>query len=261
MRRDCLGQPLGTGIYGLARWAPFVFAAAGHLVALVGLLFIRRRFQAERRDTPWRIGAELAEGFGWLLRQRFLRAAISLVAVTNILFTALSLAVVLIIKEGGGSPASVGLIGLFSGTGGIVGALSGSYFVRRMHPGSVMLSIFAIWAVLMPMITLTSSVWVLAALFVGSSFAGAVLNVLAGVYQVRVTPDGMQGRVGAVSGLLSSGASSLGALAGGWALGAYGTTATVLGVGAVMVATLAVAALIPAVRGARRPKDPGVTGI
>ena len=124
-----------------------------------------------------------------------------------------------------------------------------------------MLSIFAIWAVLMPMITLTSSVWVLAALFVGSSFAGAVLNVLAGVYQVRVTPDGMQGRVGAVSGLLSSGASSLGALAGGWALGAYGTTATVLGVGAVMVATLAVAALIPAVRGARRPKDPGVTGI
>ncbi|MGW7415280.1 MFS transporter [Streptomyces sp. NPDC054863] len=247
-----LGQPLGTAMYGLARWSPFVFAALGHLVALLSLLSIRRKFQAERGERPWRLRADMAEGFSWLLRQRFLRAAILLVAVTNILFTALSLTVVLIIKEGGGSPASVGLIGLFSGAGGIIGALSGSYFVRRMNPGTVMISIFAIWTLLMPMLTLSSSVWVLAALFVGTSFAGAILNVMAGVYQVQVTPDEMQGRVGSVSGLLSSGANSLGALAGGYALSSFGTTTTVLGVGVVMLATLVAASLVPAVRQARR---------
>jgi predicted MFS family arabinose efflux permease len=247
-----LGQPLGTAMYGLARWTPFVFAALGHLVALLSLLFIRRKFQAEQRGRPWRLRADMAEGFNWLLSQRFLRAAISLVAVTNFLFTALSLAVVLIIKEGGGSAASVGLIGLFSGIGGVVGALSGSYFVQRMNPGTVIIAIFASWTVLMPMITLTSSVWVLAALFVGTSFAGAILNVMAGVYQVQVTPDEMQGRVGSVAGLLSSGANSLGALAGGYALSAFGSTPTVLGAGAVMLATLVVASLVPAIRQARR---------
>ncbi|MER6610930.1 MFS transporter [Streptomyces sp. NPDC000927] len=252
-----LGQPLGSSLYGVARWSPFLFAAASHLIALVGLLMIRKEFQAERpRDTPWRLRAEIAEGFGWLWGQRFLRAAISLVAVTNILFQALSLALVLIIKQNGGSPATVGVIGLVSGIGGIAGALTGSRFVRRLNPGTVMITIFAVWAALMPLVALTSHVLLLAALFAGTSFAGAILNVMAGVYQVSVTPDGMQGRVGAVAGLLSSGAGSLGALGGGFALSAVGSTRTVLAVAAVMLATVVAAALIPAVRGARRPDAP-----
>ncbi|MBQ0984631.1 MFS transporter [Streptomyces sp. F63] len=253
------GQPLGSSLYGVAKWFPFLFAAASHVVALAGLLMIRKKFQAERAaDTPWRLRAEVAEGFGWLWGQPFLRAAISLVAVTNILFQALSLALVLIIKESGGSPATIGLIGLVSGIGGIAGALTGSRFVQRLNPGTVMIAIFAVWAALMPLVALTSQVLPLAAVFAGTSFAGAILNVMAGVYQVRTTPDHMQGRVGAVAGLLSSGASSLGALAGGFALTAVGSTTTVLGVAAVMLATLVAAVLIPAVRGARRVPDQDV---
>lgn len=247
-----LGQPLGSSLYGAARWSPFLFAALSHLLALVSLLCIRRSFQEERASKPWRLRAEMAEGLTWLLRQRFLRAAISLVAVTNVLFQALTLALVVIVKESGGSPASIGFIGLVSGIGGVAGALTGSQFVRRMNPGTVMISIFAVWAALMPVVALTSSVYVLAGIFAGTSFAGAILNVMAGVYQVQVTPDEMQGRVGSVAGLLSSGASSLGALAGGFALSATGSTVTVLAVGAVMAATLAAAVMTPAVRGARR---------
>ncbi|MFC4492558.1 MFS transporter [Streptomyces ovatisporus] len=251
-----LGQPLGSSLYGAARWSPFVFAAASHLLALVSLLCIRKKFQTERREEPWRLRAEMAEGFAWLLRQRFLRAAISLVAVTNVLFQALSLALVLIVKESGGSPASIGFIGLVSGAGGIIGALTGSQFVQRMNPGTVMISIFAVWSALMPVVALTSNVYVLAALFAGTSFAGAVLNVMAGVYQVQITPDEMQGRVGSVAGLLSSGASSLGALGGGFALSAVGSTGTVLAVGAVMAATLVTAVLVPSVRRAKRTESP-----
>ncbi|MFJ8691312.1 MFS transporter [Streptomyces roseolilacinus] len=252
-----LGQPLGSSLYGAAKWSPFLFAAVGHLAALVGLLLIRSRFQtAERRHEPWRMRAEIGEGFTWLWGQRFLRAAILLVAVTNILFQALSLALVLIVKESGGSPATIGLIGLVSGVGGIAGALTGSRFVRRLHPGTVMISIFAVWAALMPLVAVTTNVFVLAALFAGTSFAGAVLNLMAGVYQVQTTPDAMQGRVGAVAGLLSSGASSLGALAGGFALAAVGSTTTVLAVAAVMLGTFVTAALTPAVRGARRDGTP-----
>nr|WSZ99196.1 MFS transporter [Streptomyces sp. NBC_00857] len=253
-----LGQPLGSSLYGVARWSPFVFAVVAHVAALVSLLSIRREFQTERRRSPLRLRAEMAEGFRWLLGQRFLRAAISLVAVTNILFQALALALIVIVKENGGSPAAIGVIGLVSGLGGIAGALCGSQFVRRLRPGPVMISIFGVWTVLMPMVALAHEVYLLAALFAGTSFAGAVLNVLAGVYQVRMTPDEMQGRVGGVSGLLSSGASSLGSLAGGFALSAAGSTRTVLGVGAVMLATFVAAALIPAVRRARHVDEADV---
>ncbi|MEU9316905.1 MFS transporter [Streptomyces sp. NPDC048295] len=253
-----LGQPLGSSLYGVARWSPFVFAAVSHVAALVSLLSIRREFQTERRRSPLRLRAEMAEGIRWLLGQRFLRAAISLVAVTNILFQALTLALILIVKENGGSPAAIGVIGLVSGLGGIAGALSGSQFVRRLRPGPVIIAIFGVWTVLMPLVALAQEVYLLAALFAGSSFAGAVLNVLAGVYQVRMTPDEMQGRVGGVSGLLSSGASSLGSLAGGFALSSVGTTRTVLGVGAVMLATFVASALIPAVRCARRADEADV---
>ncbi|KUN95715.1 MFS transporter [Streptomyces caeruleatus] len=261
-----LGQPLGSSLYGVARWSPFVCAALAHLAALISLLCIRRDFQSERPRTPLRLRAEMAEGFRWLLAQRFLRAAISLVAVTNILFQVLSLALVLIVKESGGSPATIGVIGLVSGLGGIVGAVSGSQLVRRLRPGPVMISIFGVWTVLMPMVALTDEVYVLAALFAGTSFAGAVLNLLAGVYQVRMAPDEMQGRVGGVAGLLSSGAGSLGSLAGGFALSSVGARRTVLAVGVVMLATFVATALIPAVRGARRidendtpAGDPGKT--
>ncbi|MEU6095300.1 MFS transporter [Streptomyces sp. NPDC047079] len=251
-----LGQPLGSAAYGWARWSPFFTAALGHLLALVSLLCIHGRFQTPREPAPWRPRAELAEGFQWLLRQRFLRSAITLVAVTNVLFQALSLALVLIIKEGGGSPAAIGLVGVVSGIGGVVGAVGGSRVVRRLNPGTVMIAVFSVWALLMPLVALTSNVFLLGALFAGTSCAGAVLNVMAGVYQVQATPDELQGRVGGVAGLLSSGAGSLGALAGGYALGRLGSTGTVLAVGAVMAATAVTAALIPAVREARRPDGP-----
>ncbi|MFJ4524720.1 MFS transporter [Streptomyces sp. NPDC088810] len=249
-----LGQPLGSALYGAARWSPFLAAALGHLLALSGLLLIRRKFQTPRAPAPWRPRAELAEGFAWLLGQRFLRAAISLVAVTNILFQALSLSLVLVIKEGGGSPAEIGIIGVVSGLGGIAGALTGSHVVRRLRPGTVMICVFAVWTLLMPLVALTADVVLLGALFAGTSFAGAVLNVMAGVYQVQATPDELQGRVGGVAGLLSSGASSLGSLGGGYALEQTGSTGTLLGVGAVMAATTLAAALIPSVRTARRPE-------
>ncbi|HUQ57174.1 MFS transporter [Lentzea sp.] len=242
-----LGQPLGSVLFALVRWAPFVFTALGHLVALVTLLLIRKDFQTERGPRK-NLRAEIAEGVGWLLRQRFLRSAVLLVAVTNVLFQVLSLSLALIVKESGGSPAVIGVIGAASGVGGVLGAMSGSWFVRRLRPGMVIITVFAAWALLMPVVALTANPVVLGGLFAGMSFAGALINVMAGVYQVQVTPDEMQGRVGSVAGLLSSGANSFGALAAGFLLAAWGTGHTVLGVAAVMAAVAVTAWLTPVVR-------------
>lgn len=247
-----IGQPLGSFFFALLRWLPFVFAAISHLVALVMLLFIRVEFQTERRAKPRRLRTELAEGVGWLFRQRFLRAVVLLVAGTNVLFQVLSLALFLVVRQSGGSPAVIGVIGAVSGVGGIVGALGGSWFVKRLSPAAIVIGTFTVWTLLMPLVALTANAFLLGAVFAGMTLAGALMNVTAGVYQVQITPDGMQGRVGSVAALLSSGTNSLGALSAGFLLESLGTTPTVLGVGVVMLVITVVAALSPAVRSANR---------
>ncbi|MER6365954.1 MFS transporter [Kitasatospora sp. NPDC001527] len=245
-----LGQPLGSSLFTVSRGLPFVFTAAGHLFALLTLLAIRKDLQSERTAVRKDLRAELAEGFAWLWRQRFLRTAVSLVAGTNILFQVLSLTLVVIVKESGSSPAVIGVIGTVSGVGGVCGALAGSWFGRRFSVSAILRGVFAAWTVLMPMVALSDNPLALGGVFAGLTFAGALMNVAAGVYQVQVTPDRLQGRVSSVAMLLTSGTNSLGPLIAGFLLGAVGTTSTVLGVGVAMLVTTVAALLSPAVRDA-----------
>ncbi|WP_121717430.1 MFS transporter [Streptomyces sp. E5N91] len=245
------GQPTGSSLFVLARWAPFLFTAVLHLVALVNLLFIKSRFQSDRAPRRRRLRTEVAEGIGWMFRQEFLRTAILLVSVTNVLFQALRLAIVVIINEHGGSPAFMGVIGVLSGVGGISGAMLGPLMVRRFHPGAVITGVFAVWTCAMPLVAMTSQPVFLGALMSVMLFAGALINVIAGVYQVQVTPDELQGRVGSVASLISSGANSMGPLLAGLLLASVGGSRTVLCLSVVMAAVTVTALLSRPIRAAR----------
>ncbi|MEO3755196.1 MFS transporter [Streptomyces sp. B6B3] len=250
------GQPTGSALFVVSRWAPFVFAAVLHAAALVNLWRVRSRFQRARTARRSRLRAEIAEGITWLFHQRFLRAAILLISVTNVLFNALRLAIVVIINEDGGSPAVMGIIGIISGVCGIGGALLGPSVVRRLRPGAVIIGVFMVWTVAMPFVAATSHPVALGALLGVMVCVGALINVIAGVYQVQVTPDELQGRVGGVANLISSGANSLGPLIAGLVLASFGGTRTVLGLSAVMAMVTVAALLSPPIRTARlRPAD------
>ncbi|MEU0076130.1 MFS transporter [Streptomyces sp. NPDC006332] len=250
-----LGQLGGSSLYAVARWLPFLLTAVSHLTALITLLLIRKKFQSERPQAPRDLRREVGEGLTWVWRQRFMRAAVGLIAGSNILFQVLSLALVLIVKENGGSPATIGLIGTVSGVGGILGALTGSWFLKRLSPGAIVTGTLAVWALLMTPVALVDQPVLIGALFAGMSFAGALLNVAAGVYQVQITPDEMQGRVTSVFALIGSGMNSAGALAGGLLLAAFGTTPTVTAVAAAMAAMALVAVLSPVIRTAGRTPE------
>lgn len=239
-----LGQLSGSSLFGVARWLPFLLTAATHLTALFTLLLIRKKFQTERSQAPRDLRREMGEGLVWVWEQRFMRA-----------FQVLSLALVLIVKEHGGSPATIGLIGAVSGVGGVLGALSGSWWLKRLPPGAIVTGTLAVWALLMSPIALVSQPAVIGALFAGMSFAGALLNVAAGVYQVQITPDAMQGRVTSVFALIGSGMNSAGVLVGGLLLAAFGTTPTVTGVAAVMAGMALIALVSPVIRTAGRTTE------
>ncbi|MEU0674551.1 MFS transporter [Streptomyces sp. NPDC006172] len=244
-----LGQPTGAVLFQAFRWLPFGVAAFTHLFALITLLLIPGSFQDERAEAEKRsVRAEIGEGIAWVWRQRFMRAAIIIVGGSNLLFQVLNLALVLIVKEGGYAPSYMAVIGVIEGVGGIAGALTASWFMKRLPLPALLIGALVVWAALMAGIAVTGHPVVLGALCAGTSWAGALLNVAAGVHQVRVTPDAMQGRATSVFGLVGSGMNSLGALVGGFLLAAAGAYWSVLAAAAGM-ALLALAALAtPAVR-------------
>lgn len=219
-----------------------------HLVALCTLLLIRRDLQGERSAPASSLRTEVGEGLRWVWGRRFMRAAVGLLAGSNLLFQILTLTLALVIKENGGSPVQIGMIGLVAGVGGVAGALAGSRAAGRAAPRAVLAGALTLWAALMAPVAFVSNPYVLGTLLGGMSFAGALMNVVAGVHQVRITPEALQGRVTSVFALLGSGMASAGALAGGVLLASFGTHRTALAIAAAMGLLALVSLVSPALR-------------
>ena len=247
-----LGQPAGVLLQSAGRALPFASGALGYLLSAASLLLIRKPFQEQRAapaDTG-RIAGEVAEGLRWLWGQRFLRAALGYVAATNVLFQMLALALVLRIKEAGLPSQTLAVVVGIGGVGGLCGALAGGRIQRRIRRQRTLLIVGAVsWALLIGAMGLTGNPVALGALYAGTGFVGAVFNVAAAVYQVRTTPDALQGRVAAAAGLIGSGTNAAGSFAGGLLLAAWGALPTVRTIAAAMAVLAVFAALAPDLKG------------
>ncbi|MEU9620007.1 MULTISPECIES: MFS transporter [unclassified Streptomyces] len=244
-----LGQPVGGALYTLARWSPFLFASVAHLLSLVSLLLIRKPFQGTHDGSPRRrLAAEVAEGFTWTWRRRFLTTLVALIAATNLLFQGISLAVILIVRDGGGSAALLGVITAVGGIGGVLGALGATWWTRRAPLRTVLIGSITVWAVAVPVLMAVRAPVVIGVLLAVMAYAGGLVNVLGGVYQVSVTPDAMQGRVSSVLTLIASGAGALGALGSGFLLDGAGVTHALAAIAGCMVLLALTALISPALR-------------
>ena len=245
---NLLGQPAGSALFALTRWLPFGVASLGHVAALINLMLIKVNFQTERTRAPRKVRVEIAEGFAWLWGQKFVRSAIAVVAGSNLLFQIMTLSLYVNIRNHGGSPATIGAISVVMGVGGVLGALSGSKWLKWLSISTLVIGALGLWTILTTAMAFTASPWLLGALFGGTTFVGAALNVSAGTIMNRVTPDEIRGRAMSVAFLFAFGANSVGALIGGFALKQFSTSHVVLGVGTVMLALTIIAAVSPAIR-------------
>lgn len=242
------GQPLGSGLVALGTSLPYVAALVGQLASVALLFGVRGKLQAERTGPRPDLVQDVKEGLLWMWRQHFLRAVMASVAVSNVLFQGLNLAVMTGIQENHGSQFQIGVVLSLSGAGGLVGAISGGWWATRFSLRTLVLGGLAVWTALMVPVAFLRDPYALGALFAASGYVGGVFNVAGGVFMVRVAPDRMRGRANSLAMLVGSGAMAAGPVAAGFALEAFGPTRTVLGLSAAMGLTALAALLSPALR-------------
>jgi MFS family permease len=257
---ELAGQPLGGLLFGIGRMLPFLFDALSYVVSFICVLLVRPAFQEQRERTPTRLRAEVLEGIRWLVRQRFLRALVMLIGLTNIVFAALPLVTIVRARQLGASPALIGALFALLGVGAIIGSLIAPWIQRRTPGRVIIVGSLWLWAAQLAVAPFVGDVVWLGVMVATTSLVGPSFNVLAGSYRYALTPDRLQGRTQSAARLVTWGTIPLGNLAGGGLLESVGPVTSFVVLIAAMVAIALVSTLVPVIRHAPevaslRPSD------
>lgn len=254
------GQPLGGVLFDLGRAIPFLFDALTYVVSLVTVLLIRTDLDGEREQVGGSVRAEVLEGVDWLWRQRFLRAAALLVSASNALFTAVVLALIVRARDAGASASAIGIMVGLGGLGGLLGSFVAPPFQRRFAGRTIVVGANWVWALLLPLMLLTSNPFALGAVFGAMAFVGPLWNVVLGAYTYALVPARLLGRVTSAETLLAYGAIPLGSLGAGLLLESLGDAGALAVVAAAMLAVALAASVAPAIRSAPRTVEEARAG-
>ena len=250
-----VGSPLGGALYGLSRLLPFAADAVSYAVSFVSLLFVRPAFQGTREPAERSLRDEIAEGLGWLRRQPFMRAITACVAGTNFVHQALSLVLIVRLKNLGASSALIGAVFAIVAVGSIAGALAGPWAQRHIPPTVVVLGSLWIWPVQTASLFLLGDPVTIGVVTAVAYTAGPVFNVVVGSYRYALVPERLYGRVASATLLFAWGSIPLGSLFAGYGLAAWGARSMLLVLAAILFAIALAATASRSIRAARRPEE------
>jgi MFS family permease len=206
--------PVGGALFAVGRAIPFLVDAVSYAFSTASLLFMRTRFQEERKRDEAPLRAQLAEGLSFLSHVPFLRTTMLMIAASNLSTTAVQLAVIVLAKQAGLSSTVIGLFVALVGATTLLGSLA-SPLLRRFFPlRTIVLSEF--WAALayLPFFV-WPNVYVLAVAFAVQAFCFPNTDSAVAAYWYALTPDRLVGRVMSVSSTIRVLAVPLGPVAAG----------------------------------------------
>jgi predicted MFS family arabinose efflux permease len=242
------GPPLGGMLFGIDRAVPFLADALSYVIASVGLLFIRGDLRNQTKPPSEPLWQATVAGLRWVWRHPLIRAAILLIAASNLVFQALVLILVVLAQHHGAASGAIGvMLGIYSG-GGFIGALAASRFHRYLSPKTVIIGVNWIWAALLPLFALASSPLLIGAIGAACAFIGPLWNVVIVTYVTVLVPNELLGRVTSAVMTLSWGVMPLASLGAGYLLTTLGPTGSVFVLATVMLVTAVIATATPAVR-------------
>jgi len=193
--------------------------------------------------------SEMREGFGFIRRDRLLRALVITLMVTN-LFDAAKTSVVfpVLADDVFDSAVALGLIFGVSGGGAVIGALIYGWIGHRLPRRPVFVLSFIMLALPSLLLVALPPLWVVLLIQGISGVAAGPLNPVLATLRYERVPVAMRGRV---FGMTTAGAYSampLGVLLAGFALDSIGLQATFLAVGICYVVTTLTLVINPAIR-------------
>ena len=243
--------PIGGALFGLSRAFPFIADAASYAFSTGSLLMMRTKFQEERERGTATLRQQFAEGIVYFMRIPFLRATISMIAVSNFTVAGIQFGVIVLAKRDGLSSAAIGGFVALVGATTLLGSLASPLFRRVLSLNAIMLS--ELWAAVgYAAFLVWPNVYVLAGAFALQAFCFPNTDSAVSAYSYALIPDRLLGRAMAASNTLRAVAAPLGPLAAGLLLGSVSPRLTVV----VLVVPTLVAAVLGTVSKAIREAPP-----
>jgi MFS family permease len=238
--QQSVGPAIGGAAFAAVQALPFVADA----ISFVASLFLVRSALPDelhlRQKRPF--GADIWEGLAWFLRNRLLR--LLAVVVASLAFCQAMVFAVLVLYGTNQlhlSHAGYGLFFAAAATGNVVGSLVAGRVHGRWGPARCLVSAAFLAGTAYLVLSVTSAVWMAAAVLCVEAIGVAVGNVTTLSLRQRVIPRELLGRVGAAFRFLLYGLIPAGALAGGLLTAALGVRMTIAIAGALQLIVLAIA--------------------
>ncbi|MFG1947124.1 MFS transporter [Nonomuraea sp. NPDC048826] len=217
------GATLAAAVYGLGRTVPFAVNALSFVVSAASLRLIRDSFQeTPRTPGPGRLVAEIREGLGWLWRQPLIRLFALLQTGDMLRYGAGYLVIITLAQGVGASPQQIGLIFSAAAAGALLGSLLAGRLAERFAVARIAVAMLWVEALVFPLYAAAPDPLTLGLVAFAESVLPPVYSVAMTSHRLAVTPDHLRGRTSAALDTLTMGALSLGTMAGGAMIAAWG---------------------------------------
>jgi len=231
--QNMVAGPLGGFLFVLAASVPFfvnagTYAASAVLVGLVGGTYRAAQQSAKAGDAGQgrSIRRDLAEGFGWLARQRLLRTMALLIGLLNLTLAAATAVLVLLVRE----RLHLGAVGygtLFTceAVGALLGSAAGDWLIRKVTATWTIRIGLLVEASFHLTLALSRSAIVVGVLLFAFGVHAALWTIVSSSLRQRLAPPEMLGRIGSTYLFVAAAGNSVGALLGGVMAARFGITA------------------------------------
>jgi MFS family permease len=224
-----LAPPLGGALFQLFRGLPFLADALSYLASAIALSAVRLEFQQSQDKLQTTLRSEIVEGLRWLWSHPTIRTVATAAAGLQLAMAGAGLVVIIAAQQAHASAGIIGLVLASIGLGGVAGSLVAPRLKARFGFGRILMSVMWAQGALWALIGLFSHVLLMIAVLLSVFAATAqIFGITALTYQLSVTPDNMQSRVGSAFKLIAWSSFPLGAAIAGVLLDRLGPTTTSL---------------------------------